>query len=114
MRIRVAGPLLAAAALGCAQVGTPPGGEPDRAPPRVREVEPAAFDTVTELDAPVEIHFDERISERLEGASEWRDVVVVSPTTSEVRVERRRRSIEVSLADGWEPDRVYRVMLLPV
>lgn len=114
MRNGVAGPLIVAAAAACAQPGTPPGGEPDQEPPRVVSVRPAAFDTVTDLDMEVLIRFDERISERLEGVRNWEDAVVVSPATSPVRVDPSRRGLEISLARGWEPDRVYRVIVRPV
>lgn len=115
MRAAVAGLLLVgAAALGCAQPGTPPGGEPDRSPPRVVEVVPAAFDTLTDPRARVVIRFNERISERLEGVRDWEEAVLVSPATSPHRVDAGRRGIRISLVDGWEPDRVYRVVVRPV
>jgi len=115
VRARVVGPLLVAAAtLGCAQPGTPPGGEIDRIPPRVRSVTPAAFDTLTDPDAPVVIRFDERISERLEGVRNWEEAVLVSPITSPVVVDAGRSGVEVSLVRGWEPNQVYRVTVRPV
>ncbi len=106
--------LVAAATLGCAQPGTPPGGEIDRFPPRVRSVSPAAFDTITDRDARVVIRFDERISERLEGVRNWEEAVLVSPITSPVEVDAGRSGIEVSLVRGWEPNQVYRVTVRPV
>ncbi|MFW5950829.1 MAG: Ig-like domain-containing protein [Gemmatimonadota bacterium] len=115
MRSRAATlPLVAAVAFACAQPGSPPGGEPDRAPPRVIEVRPAAFDTLRDLDAPVVIRFNERISERLDGVPEWNDAVLVSPATSPVDVDAGSRSIEIALVRDWEPDRVYRIVVRPV
>lgn len=115
MRRRVAAPLLGvAAALGCAQPGSPPGGEIDRSPPRVVEVTPAAFDTLTDLDEPVVIRFNERVSERIEGVARWEDAVLVSPVTSPVQVDAGRRDLKVSLVRGWEANQVYRVVVLPV
>src|SRR5690606_3716487 len=59
-------------------------------------------------DARVVIRFDERISERgLENA------LVVSPETSEPGLDRGRSELRVSLRDGWEPDRVYHVIVQP-
>lgn len=111
----VAGALLAtAAALGCARPGTPPGGEVDRSPPRVVATRPAPFDTLTDLRAWVVIEFDERISERLEGVNDFRDAVLISPATGEPRVDPGRGSVEIVPAGGWAPDRVYRVVVLPV
>lgn len=112
---RVAGPLVWAAACGaCAQPSSPPGGDPDRVPPRVVEVFPAPFDTLRDLRAPVVIRFDERLSMRLEGVAELEEAVLVSPATGDVRVERGRRSLEISVAGGWQPGLVYRVEVLPV
>lgn len=115
MKRAVAGPLLvAAAALACAQPQAPPGGEPDEVPPRVVAVTPAHFDTITASSDPVVIRFDERISERLVDVQDLEEGVLVSPRTGAMRVERGRRSIEVSLAGGWQPGQVYQVVLLPV
>lgn len=111
----IAGALLTAAAcVGCAQASTPPGGERDREPPRVVSVFPAPFDTLKDLRAPVRIEFDERLSIRLEGVAELEDAVLVSPATGDIRVERGRRSMEISVAGGWRPGLVYRVVVLPV
>lgn len=111
----IAGALLTAAAcVGCAQASTPPGGRPDREPPRVVSVFPAPFETLEDLRAPVRIEFDERLSIRLEGVADLEDAVLVSPVTGAVRVERGRRSMEISIAGGWRPGLVYRVVVLPV
>ena len=111
----IAGALLTAAAcVGCAQASTPPGGERDLEPPRVVSVFPAPFDTLRDLRAPVRIEFDERLSIRLEGVADLEDAVLVSPATGAVRVDRGRRSMEVSVVGGWRPGLVYRVVVLPV
>lgn len=111
----MAGALLTVTAfMGCAQASTPPGGQPDREPPRVVSVFPAPFGTLEDLRAPVRIEFDERLSIRLEGVAELEDAVLVSPVTGAVRVERGRRSMEISVAGGWRPGLVYRVVVLPV
>lgn len=114
MRWRVAGALLAVAAAGCARPSSPPGGEQDRVPPRVVSVSPVPFATLEDLRAPVRIEFDERLSIRLEGVTAWEDAVLVSPITGDVRVDRGRRSLEISIAGGWQPGLVYRVVVLPV
>lgn len=110
-----AGALLAtAAALGCAQPGSPPGGEVDRAPPRVVRVTPEPLDTLTDLRQPVVIRFNERISERLQGVATFREAVLISPATGEPRVHRGRSSLEVIPEGGWVAGQVYRVVVLPV
>lgn len=106
--------LVAAAAVGCAQASSPPGGEPDRTPPRVVSVKPLPFDTLEDLRAAVVLRFDERLSERLEGVQDFEDAVLVSPATGAVRVDRGRSSLEVSMAGGWRPGLVYRVVVLPL
>ncbi|HEY8468340.1 MAG TPA: carboxypeptidase-like regulatory domain-containing protein, partial [Longimicrobiales bacterium] len=55
------------------------------------------------------IRFDERISGR--GVKE---AVLVSPLTSELRVDRGRSELRVSLRDGWEPGQIYHVVVQPV
>lgn len=107
--------VLAALSLaGCAQARQPTGGEPITTPPRVVEVSPTPFSVKTDLSQPVVIRFDERLSERLHGVRELRDAVLVSPETGEVRVRRGRRHLEISVAGGWQPGLVYRVVVLPV
>nr|NIP81973.1 Ig-like domain-containing protein [Gemmatimonadota bacterium]NIQ57578.1 Ig-like domain-containing protein [Gemmatimonadota bacterium]NIU77742.1 hypothetical protein [Gammaproteobacteria bacterium]NIX46888.1 hypothetical protein [Gemmatimonadota bacterium]NIY11241.1 hypothetical protein [Gemmatimonadota bacterium] len=78
------------------------------------ETRPAAFDTLTDLSEQVIIRFDERISERLEGVTEMQEAVLVSPAKGVPIVDQDRRGIKVRLAGGWEPDRVYSVVILPV
>ncbi|HSH45175.1 MAG TPA: Ig-like domain-containing protein [Longimicrobiales bacterium] len=115
MRRVVAGPLLVAtAAVACAQPQAPPGGEPDVVAPRVESVRPAPFDTVAPFRSSVVFEFTERISEELQDVRDLEEGVVVSPLTGAVRAERGRRSVEVSLAGGWQPDRVYTITVLPV
>jgi hypothetical protein len=103
-----------AALVGCAQPRQPTGGPPVEQPPQVVEVQPEAYGMLTELDRPVMIRFDSRLSERLQGVSSLTDAVLVSPETGEVRVRRGRRHLQVSLAGGWQPGLVYRVEVLPV
>lgn len=99
----------AVAMAACAQEYPPTGGEPDRDPPYVVSTEPEAMAIVPEWKGPVVIRFNERISER--GIEE---AVTVSPETSGVRVKKGRREIRVSLEDGWERGRIYRIVVHPV
>jgi hypothetical protein len=102
--------LVASAALcACARALPPPGGETDRSPPRIVETWPAEREVITTLDEPVVFRFDERISER--GV---RESILVSPDGDNVEVEKGRSEIRVTMPGGWKPDRVYRVVLLPV
>jgi hypothetical protein len=103
-----------ASSAACAQPRQPTGGPPIDRPLQVVAVSPEHFSTVTALNRPVVIRFDERLSERLEGVRELRDAVIVSPETGEVRVSRGRRELQISVAGGWQPGLVYRVVVLPV
>jgi hypothetical protein len=106
--------VVAGVALGCAQPRQPEGGPPVVTPPRVVAVSPSAYSLLTDLGQPVVIHFDERLSERFEGVQDLRDAVLVSPRTGEVQVRRGRRQLTISMEGGWQPDRVYRIEVLPV
>lgn len=99
----------AAVAAGCAKEYPPTGGPPDRDPPYVVAVEPEAMSVVPGWKGPVVIRFNERISQR--GIDQ---AVSVSPETGEVEVEKGRRELRVSLKGGWEPDRIYRIVVDPV
>lgn len=111
------GAIAAGAAIGmaltgaCARQGAPPGGPEDRRPPVVVRTEPDTFATVEDFRGPVRFHFDERISERVDGSID--DIVVISPVTGEVRVSQSRRSLTVELEGGFQPGLVYRITLLP-
>jgi hypothetical protein len=100
--------------LACAQPRQPTGGPPVVDPPRVVAVSPAPYSVLTDLGRPVVIRFDDRLSERLEGVRSLEEAVLVSPETGEVRVRRGRRELRVSVAGGWQPGLVYRVVVLPV
>jgi len=98
----------------CARQGAPPGGPQDRRPPVVIRTTPDTFATLTEpFRGPVVFEFDERISER-PGSGSLDDAVLVSPATGNVRVEKGRRSLEVTVGGGYRPGQVYRITLLPV
>jgi hypothetical protein len=97
----------------CANQGAPPGGPVDVRPPVLLRTEPDTFATITDLNAPVRFHFDERISESV-GGGELDDAVVVSPRTGDVRVRHGRRTLTVEVDGGFRPGLLYRVTLQPV
>ncbi|HUH12523.1 MAG TPA: Ig-like domain-containing protein, partial [Longimicrobiales bacterium] len=100
---------LAVLAAACASAQPPPGGEEDQRAPRIVEVWPEPFASITELERPAVFRFDERISER--GADDA--AILVSPRTGRFDIERGRREIRVEPVGGWRPETVYRVVLLP-
>ena len=85
----------------CARQGAPPGGPEDRRPPVVIRTEPDTFARLEGFDGPVRFHFDERISERVDGVLD--DAVVVSPATGDVRVSHNRTTLTVDVAGGFRP-----------
>lgn len=100
--------LLASSLVACARALPPPGGEEDPFPPAITGTEPAPLAVVPDFQGPVVFRFDERISER-----NTEDVIMVSPATGEVRVDRGRSELRVALEGGWRPGQVYRIVLLP-
>jgi hypothetical protein len=66
----------------------------------------------------VEFRFDEVVSEGSTantgtGTGDLEKLIILSPTTRVPDVSWRRSRITVRPAEGWRPDRVYRVELLP-
>ncbi len=102
----------------CARIEPPPGGPPDREPPRLVSVRPESLATLRGFDGVAEFQFDEVISEggapsRGEGTGGLEKLVILSPTTRVPEVDWRRSRITVKPSEGWRPNRVYRVELLP-
>ncbi len=100
--------LLASVAAACARPGPPPGGTPDKAPPRVVATVPEALAVVPDFSGKVEIHFDERLSEK-----GFADAVLVSPATGAWDVHRHGGDVEVEMANGWKKGVVYRILVRP-
>jgi hypothetical protein len=105
-------------ALSCARIEPPPGGPPDREPPRLIGSRPESLATLRGFEGDVEFQFDEVISEggspnRGEGTGGLEKLVILSPTTRVPEVDWRRTRITVRPQEGWRPNRVYRVELLP-
>ena len=129
---QVAG-LLVAAALGaggaggaaCARQGEPPGGPPHTTPPQIVRVVPESGAVVPALKGDAVIQFDEVIEEMPGSAgggggggaaapiSGLAHQIVLSPVAGDVRVSWHRSAIHVKPAEGWKPNRVYHLELLP-
>ena len=112
-------PICPVALLSCARIEPPPGGPPDAAPPRLIATRP---ESLAALRGPfrgvAEFQFDEVISEggapnRGEGTGGLEKLVILSPTTRVPEVGWKRNRITVRPKEGWRPNRVYRVELLP-
>jgi len=81
--------------------------------PYVVSTRPDTFAVVEPFRDAVVFRFSERISEQPAGGT-LDAAAVVSPPTSQVRVEHGRDAIRVSLLGGFRSGRVYRVTLRPV
>ena len=101
--------LCALLATACARAMAPPGGERDEAAPLILSITPEPMSTIAPSDEPVVIRFDERISER-----DIENAVYVSPATGSVDIGKGRRDLEIGVAGGWQPNRVYRVVVRPI
>lgn len=110
--------LALAAAAGCARIEAPPGGPPDTQPPQLVAVTPESLAVLPDFDDAVEFRFDEVISEGTQpnvgaGTGDLERLVLLSPSPNVPEVAWRRNRIAVRPREGWQPDRVYRVELLP-
>ncbi len=103
----------------CASVGPPPGGPPDKAPPKIVSVKPDSGAIVPNLKDDVVIQFDEVIDEMAGGGGGGRGAVaglerqvLLSPVHGSVNVSWHRTKVTVKPKEGWKK-RVYRLEILP-
>jgi hypothetical protein len=109
-------PLLVA----CASVGTPPGGPPDKEPPKIVSVKPESGAVVPKFGGDIVIQFDEVIDEMAGGGGGGglgafgglARQVLLSPVAGDVKVGWHRTSVSVKPKEGWKK-RVYRLEILP-
>jgi len=113
-------PLCLAAALlvSCARIAPPPGGPPDRSAPQLLSTLPDSVAVLPDWDDDVEFRFNEVISEGASpnfglGSGDLEKLVILSPTTRVPVVGWRRSRITVHPREGWRPNTVYRIELLP-
>ena len=99
-------------------MGPPPGGPPDKAAPRLLSTVPESLGVYPDFKGGVEFQFDETLSEGGApslgtGTSELERLVLLSPSPSVPDVGWHRSRLSVRPKEGWRPNRVYRVELLP-
>ena len=102
----------------CARIEPPPGGPPDPSAPRLIATRPDSFARLTPFKGEAEFQFDEVVSEggslnRGEGTGGLEKLVILSPSNRVPEVRWRRNRITVRPQEGWRPNRVYRIELLP-
>ena len=111
-------PLVLLLCAACARMGPPPGGPPDRAAPQLIGTVPESTGTYPSWKSEVEFRFDEVVSEGGSpnfgsGTGDLEKLLILSPTQQIPVVHWKRDRITVRPREGWQPDRVYRIELLP-
>ena len=84
----------------------------DNVGPQVVVTKPDTFAVLDHFDGPIELLFDERISETVSTGT-LQEVVTISPMLGEIKVRHGSRSLEVEMEGGFPSDMVYRVTVLP-
>jgi hypothetical protein len=102
----------------CANIQAPPGGPPDTAAPELASSYPESLAVLPDFKGNVEFRFNEVVSEGTSpsqglGTGDLEKLVILSPTDRVPAVGWHRRHISIRPAEGWQPNRVYRVELLP-
>jgi len=108
----------ASAAFACAKIEPPPGGPRDLLPPGLIATVPESLAVLPDYSGDVEFIFNETVSEGNSpnmglGTGDLERLVILSPTTKNAKVSWKRSRVTVRPAEGWKPNRVYRVQLLP-
>jgi hypothetical protein len=104
--------------LACARIEPPPGGPPDAKPPVLVSITPESLSVNPGFDGNVNFIFSEVVSEggspsQGYGTGDLEKLVLLSPTNKIPVVQWHRSRISVRPREGWQPNRVYRVQLLP-
>ena len=102
----------------CARIEPPPGGPADHNPPTLVGTFPDSFAILPGFDDKVQFRFSETVSEGGNpnfglGTGDLERLVLLSPSTEVPKVRWGRSRIEVEPREGWQPNRIYRVELLP-
>ena len=100
------------AVLACAQQGFPPGGPPDKVPPKLLKTTPdSGARNVSDKD--VNLQYDEVLSERPGGASTLDALVLISPRDGAPHVGWHRSRLSVHGRKDWKPNTTYTITVLP-
>jgi len=102
----------------CANIQPPPGGPPDTTPPELASVYPESLAVLPGFKGSVQFSFNEVVSEGTSpsqglGTGDLERLIILSPTDRVPDIGWHRSRISVRPAEGWKPNRVYRVELLP-
>jgi Bacterial Ig-like domain len=99
-------------------MGAPPGGPEDKVPPKLLATVPESVGVYPGWHQDVEFRFDEIISEGSSpnqglGTGDLEKLILLSPSNRVPVIHWKRSRITVRPREGWKPDRVYRIELLP-
>ncbi len=105
-------------AVACAKIEPPPGGPKDLLPPGLMATIPDSLAVLPDFSGDVEFVFNETVSEGGSpnmglGTGDLEKLIILSPTEKVPKVRWKRSRVTVRPAEGWQPNRVYRVQLLP-
>ena len=116
---QIAGLLLSALLGACAYQGEPPGGPPRTTPPAILRTVPESGAVRPDLKGDAIVAFDEVIDEMpgtrgVAGAiTGLAQKIVLSPVSGNVKVSWHRTAIHIAPEEGWKPNRVYHLQVLP-
>jgi hypothetical protein len=116
--LRAGAALLLGVLAACARMGPPAGGPEDKVAPVLLATVPESVGVFERWDREVEFRFDEVISEGGQpsmglGTGDLEKLILLSPSRGVPVVKWKRDRITVKPREGWKPNRVYRVELLP-
>lgn len=102
----------------CARMAPPPGGPEDRAPPHLLGTVPESVGVYPDWNHDVEFRFDEVVSEGGTpslglGTGDLEHLILLSPSHEIPKIKWKRDRITVAPREGWKPNRVYRIEMLP-
>lgn len=115
---RTAAGLALLALIACAKMGAPPGGPPDKVPPKLLSTVPESIGVYPGWKQDVVFRFDEFVSEGNSpnyglGTGDLEKLILLSPSSKVPVINWHRDHITVHPREGWKPNRVYRIELLP-
>ncbi len=115
---RLAGSVLAAAIIACAKIEPPPGGPKDLLPPGLVATIPESMAVLPDFSGDVEFIFNETVSEGGSpnmglGTGDLEKLIILSPSEKVPSVRWKRSRVTVRPSEGWRPNTVYRIQLLP-
>jgi len=102
----------------CARMGPPAGGPEDKVAPVLVATLPESLGSYPDWNRSVEFRFDEVISEGTSpnfglGTGDLERLFLLSPSKGVPRIGWKRDRLTIEPREGWRPNRVYRVELLP-